>query len=472
MASLPDKVVPLPTAAPSAAADPPDAPEESRDSALIEPVELHGWGRFPVVPARVQATEQLERITQDAVLSRGLGRAYGDAALPPRGTARHIATTTRADRLLSFDEETGVLRAEAGLSLSSLMKLFLPRRFFTPVSTGTQYVTLGGMVASDVHGKNHHGHGTFGNFLKALRIRTGTGEILEATPDQHADLFYATQGGMGLTGHILEVEVALERLPSPWIYEESERYPDLRSVFEALTAASEDWPMTVAWIDTSARGAAMGRGILNKCRWATAGEAPPEPPKPRPSLPVPFLFPSGVMNRLSVRMLNALWYWRHGAEPKQHVIHPENCFHQLDLLTDWNRGYGRRGFTQYQCVMPKDIGIYEEFLKRFQALGGCSFVTVFKDCGPSGKGPLSFPQPGTSLALDIPIFSGIQKLVHELNAFVIDHGGRIYLAKDALTSADELQKMYPRLDEFLAVRDAYDPDRTLSSAQSVRLFGY
>lgn len=450
----------------------PDAPAPQAAATPPEPVALHGWGRYPVVPARIQATERLERITQGAILSRGLGRAYGDAALPPRGTERHIATTTRADRLLSFDPDTGVLRAEAGLSLSSLMHVFLPRRWFTPVSTGTQYVTLGGMVASDVHGKNHHVHGTFGNFLKALRIRTGTGEIIEATPDHHPDLFYATQGGMGLTGHILEVAVALERLPSPWIYEESERYPDLRSLFSALTAASEDWPMTVAWIDTSVRGAPMGRGILIKCRWANPDEAPPHPPKPRPSLPVPFLFPSGVMNRWSVKAMNSVWYWRHGAERKAHVVHPENCFYQLDLLTDWNRGYGRRGFTQYQCVMPKDMGLYEEFLKRFQALGGCSFVTVFKDCGPEAKGPLSFPKPGTSLALDIPMFAGIHKLVHELNAFVIANGGRVYLAKDALTSADELPKMYPRLDAFLAVRDRYDPDRTLSSAQSVRLFGY
>ncbi|MEZ4316871.1 MAG: FAD-binding oxidoreductase [Myxococcota bacterium] len=435
-------------------------------------VDLHGWGRHPVIPATVRRSEDLERASLGAGLSRGLGRAYGDAALPPRDGGRPVSVTTLADRILGFDPDTGVLRAEAGLSLSTLMHVFLPRGWFSPVSTGTQYVTLGGMVASDVHGKNHHVHGTFGSFVRALRIRTGTGEVFEATPTAHADLFFATLGGMGLTGHILEVELTLERLPSPWIFEESERHGSLREVFEALTAASEQWPMTVAWVDTSATGARLGRGILNKCRWATPDEAPPDPPRPRPSLPVPFLFPSGVMNPFTVRWQNRIWYWRHGARTKAHVIHPENCFYQLDLLTEWNRGYGKRGFTQYQCVLPKDPALYEELLTRFQALGGCSFVTVFKDCGPEGRGLLSFPQTGTSMALDIPIFPGIEKLVRELNAFVIDHGGRVYLAKDAFTSPDELTRMYPRLPEFLAVRDRYDPDHTLSSAQSVRLLGY
>lgn len=435
------------------------------------PVELYGWGRYPVVPAHIRAAEKLEALTQGAVLSRGLGRAYGDAALPPAHCERHVARTVLADRILSFDPSTGVMRAEAGLSLSSLMHVFLPRGWFSPVSTGTQYVTLGGMVASDVHGKNHHGHGTFSNFVRALRIRTGTGEVIEATPESHADLFWATCGGMGLTGHILEVELELERLASPWIYEESERYDSLTDIYEALVAAGESWPMTVAWIDTSATGDQLGRGILNKCRWATPAEAPAEPPRPRPSLEVPFWLPSGVMNRFSVRWMNALWHWRHGAATKKHVIHPENCFYQLDLLTEWNRGYGKRGFTQYQCVMPKDIELYRELLGRFQALGGCSFITVLKDCGPAGKGPLSFPQPGTSLALDIPLFDGIDKLIHELNAFVIANGGRVYLAKDAFTEPDELAQMYPRLPEFLEVRNKYDPEHTLSSAQAVRLLG-
>ena len=193
----------------------------------VTPIELEGWGRYPRITGQVDAADDLRAASRDAVLSRGLGRAYSDAALPPEGSTRRVVVTPRADRILALDEATGVLRAEAGLSLSTLRNIFLPRGFFTPVSTGTRYVTLGGMVASDVHGKNHHVAGCFGQHVRALSIRTGDGRVLEATPTQHADLFYAVQGGMGLVGHILEVEFVLERLPSPWIYEESERFGSL-----------------------------------------------------------------------------------------------------------------------------------------------------------------------------------------------------------------------------------------------------
>ncbi len=433
--------------------------------------ELHGWGRYPVIEARVTASEDLERASRGAVLSRGLGRAYGDAAVPPPGCERPVSVTTRANRILSFDPETGVLRAEAGLSLSELARLYLPRGWFTPVSPGTQFVTLGGMVASDIHGKNHHVEGTFGRYVRALRMRTGAGEIVEVTRDSHPELFAATLGGMGLTGHILEVEVTLARLPSPWIYEESTRHGSLREVFEALNAAGEDWPMTVAWVDTSVPGPAAGRGIVIVGRWATPDEAPPAPPGRRPSVPVPDVFPNGVMNRATIRAMNAAWYAKHGAREKKHVVHPANFFWQLDLATEWYRGYGSRGFTQYQCVMPRDAAVYEEFLRRFQALGGASFVTVFKDCGERGEGMLSFPKLGTSLAVDVPITTVEEtaKLVRELNAYVLDHGGRVYLAKDAFTTADEFRRMYPRWEAFQAVRERWDPERTLASALSRRL---
>lgn len=433
---------------------------------------LHGWGHHPVIEAHTTASEDLARATRGAVLSRGLGRAYGDAALPPAGCARPVAISTSADRILGFDPQTGRLRAEAGLSLSELARIYLPRGWFTPISPGTQHVTLGGMVASDIHGKNHHVDGTFGNFVPALTLALADGSVVSITRDSHPDLFAATLGGMGLTGHILDVTVDLARVPSPWIYEESERHGSLREVFGALED-SADWPMTVAWIDTSAPGKAAGRGILMRGRWATPAEVPDHPPGPRPSIPVPFMLPSGLVNRTTIRMLNTLWYRKHGAKPRAHVAHPGTFFWQLDMATDWYRGYGRRGFTQYQCVMPRDVSIYERFLAHFQALGGCSFVTVFKDCGPQGEGLLSFPQAGTSMALDIPIGSVEQtaKLIGELNAFVLDHGGRIYLAKDAFTSAEDFRRMYPRWEAFEAVRDRYDPQRRLASAQSVRLLG-
>jgi FAD/FMN-containing dehydrogenase len=329
------------------------------------------------------------------------------------------------------------------------------------------------MVASDIHGKNHHSFGTFGKAVQALKMRVADGRVLEVSRATHPDLFAATLGGMGLTGHVLEVEVALSRVPTPWIYEESVRFGSLAEVFENLNAASAGWPMTVAWIDTSVGGKVRGRGILNRGRWAEPGEAPKEPPRWGKGVPVPFTLPSGIMNPTTIRWLNAIWFHKHGRREKRHVVAPHQFFWILDLATDWYRGYGRRGFTQYQCVMPSDLRVYTEFLDRFQALGGSSFVTVFKDCGEQGEGLLSFPKKGTTLALDVPIrtVEETAKLVRELNAFVCDHGGRVYLAKDAFTTADELRRMYPRLPEFEAVRDRWDPERRFASAQSVRLLG-
>jgi FAD/FMN-containing dehydrogenase len=433
---------------------------------------LTGWGRFPVVEAEVRSGERLDRLTEDAILSRGLGRAYGDAALPPAPITGPVVRTPLADRFLAFDDRTGVLRAEAGVSLQHLMRTFLPRGWFTPVSPGTQYVTLGGMVASDIHGKNHHVHGTFGKHVQRLTLRVGTGDVITCSRDEHADLFYATLGGMGLTGHILEVEVALERLPSPWIHEESVRFDSLREVYTDLTDASADWPMTVSWVDTSARGDQLGRGIVMKGRWAEPDEAPSELPGYRRAPAVPDILPGWLMNRFSVRAMNAAYHWLHGAQPKQHVVGPEAFYYQLDLLREWNRGYGQNGFTQYQCVLPRDPSLAEDFLRLFQNVGGCSFVTVFKDCGPEGEGMLSFPKEGTTVALDIPMSARVPGMVRELNAFVIGHGGRVYLAKDAFTTADEFRRMYPRLDEFLAVRETYDPERRITSALGVRLMGW
>ncbi|MFT4624420.1 MAG: decaprenylphospho-beta-D-ribofuranose 2-oxidase [Myxococcota bacterium] len=432
---------------------------------------LNGWGRFPVTDARYRRSEDLERLTRGAQISRGLGRAYGDAALPPPGSGRLVAGTTRADRILGFDPASGVLRAEAGFTLSDLGRLFLPRGWFTPVSPGTQYVTLGGMVASDIHGKNHHAHGCISEHVRQLRLRVGTGEVLDITPESHPELFWATCGGQGLTGHILEVGLQLEKLPSPWLYEETQRYGSMQEVFDALQEESARWPMTVAWIDTSVQGAARGRGIVMAGRWATPDEAPRKPPTFNPSITVPPVFPSGVMNPVSVRALNALWYAKHPRKRVKHVVKPASFFWILDLAQEWNRGYGKRGFIQYQCVMPSSMELYNEFLDRFTALGGCSFITVFKDCGPAGRGHLSFPQKGTSLALDIPLGPGTRRLVRELNAFVIANGGRIYLSKDALTNEDEFRRMYPRFEEWQEIRLRYDPERRIQSGLSHRLMG-
>jgi FAD/FMN-containing dehydrogenase len=430
---------------------------------------ITGWGQVGV-PGREVRGEDLETLTRDAVLTRGLGRSYGDSALPPPGVERVVGTRL-ADRILAFDPETGLLRAEAGLSLLDLKRIFLPRGFFTPVSPGTQHVTLGGMVASDVHGKNHHVHGTVGRHVRAMRMRVADGRVLEVTRESHSDLFRATLGGMGLTGHVLEVELTLERIQSPWIWQKAVRVRDIDEMAEKLKEAAAEWPMTVAWVDTLARGRQAGRGILTMGRWAAPDEAPKEPPRTRRGPAVPFRLPSFSINDLTTRLFNAVYFRK---PLRQGVEHPDPFFYPLDGIRDWYRLYGRAGMTQHQCVLPDDApaGSLRRYVELLSARGGTSPVCVIKDCGPEGEGVLSFPRRGMSVALDFPLRSRTQALVDELNRFVIDVGGRIYLTKDALTRAEDYRAMDPRVDEFLAIRRRWDPEGRLQSAQSLRLFGW
>jgi decaprenylphospho-beta-D-ribofuranose 2-oxidase len=430
--------------------------------------ELSGWGRYPVVRADEREAEDLEAASAGAALSRGLGRSYGDASLPARGSA---LCTQRADRILSFDPDRGVLRAEAGLSLRALNQVFPARGWASPVSPGTQYVTLGGMVASDVHGKNHHVAGTFGEHVRALRMRVGEGRVLEIDEASEPELFRATLGGMGLTGHILEVEVQLERIPSFWIWGRSERARDLDELIALLQTASATSPFAAAWVDATARGSSLGRGVVTSGRYAEPREAPAAPPRLRERLAVPFDLPGWLVGPWSVRPFNFLYFHAHRGHGDR-IVHPQPFFYPLDAVRSWNRLYGRRGMVQYQCVVPArgDGGIFRRLLDVVSRMGGASPVSVIKDCGPEGRGTLSFPMPGMSLALDLPYRAGrTQALVDALNELVIEAGGRIYLTKDALTRRDHFAAMEPRLARWNEVRRKWDPERTLSSALAQRL---
>jgi len=434
---------------------------------------LTGWGRYPITNGVQKKSENLEAATAGASLSRGLGRSYGDSSLPAR-PEHAVVDTTLADRLLAFDAHSGTLRAEAGVSLWQLNRMFLRQGWFVPVSPGTQFVTLGGMVAADVHGKNHHVDGCFGRHLKSLKLCLSDGRIVECSPTQEAELFWATIGGMGLTGHILEVEFSLRRIPSPWIWGESERIRNLDAMVAGLKQAAAVWPMTVGWVDCLARGASLGRGILMKGRWAEPQEAPQRPPKCQRRLRIPFAFPNFALGRPSMKAFNLLYYWKHLKRRRAGIVHPDSFFYPLDMLDDWNLIYGRRGFTQYQCVLPHaaDNGPARRFLELFVSAGGMGFLCVIKDCGAEGEGMLSFPRPGISIAVDFPIHrQKTQVLVDRLNRLVIAEGGRIYLAKDAFTRAEHFRAMEPRIEAFQAVRRKWDPLEKLCSAQSVRLLG-
>jgi decaprenylphospho-beta-D-ribofuranose 2-oxidase len=432
---------------------------------------LSGWGG-PVVPGRETLSEDLAAAARGAVLTRGLGRSYGDSSLPPAGVDR-IAGSRLADRVLAFDPQRLRLRAEAGLSLADLAWRLLPRGLFPPVVPGTQYVTLGGMVAADVHGKNHHVAGTFGRHVEELVLLTAAGERVRCSRHENAELFRATIGGMGLTGHILEVEFGVVRIPSPWVLAETLRVADLDEYLAALDASARDWPYTVGWIDCLAGGARLGRGVLFRGRWATADEAPRRAPRPFAGPEVPFHFPNWALNDATVRLFNFAYAAAHARRGRPRIVHPQRFFWPLDGVRQWNRIYGRRGFTQFQCVLPERErpGAVRRFLAAAAARGGSSFLCVIKDCGDEGEGLLSFPRPGISIALDLPLRSDTRTLVEALGDVVLAEGGRVYLAKDALLRSDQWRRMEPRLAEFERVRARWDPERRLRSAQSVRLMG-
>jgi decaprenylphospho-beta-D-ribofuranose 2-oxidase len=443
---------------------------------------LHGWGRVPSVDAVELRGADLEALTREAVLTRGLGRSYGDASLPPHG-AGPVASSLEANRLVAFDETSGIVRAQAGLRLGRLLELFQPRGWFAPVVPGTAEVTLGGMVAADVHGKNHHGAGTFGAHVVALRMRLPDGEVEEVQPHTHPETFRATLGGMGLTGHILEVAFRLERIPSAWIVEDSRAYPDLEALVGGLAEASANSPFTVAWCDLLAPRGRFGRGFVLAGRWAEAGEAPAAPAPARRSLAVPGLLPEALLSDRSIGAFNSLRYalaMRHALARRNapgrrdggsRIVSAADFFHPLDAIRNWNLLYGRRGFTQYQCVLPRDASMrsFRRLAEIARTAEAGPFLCVIKDCGDEGAGTLSFPRPGVTFALDFPITTTTQALVDRLNEFVAAEGGRVYLAKDAFTRPEHFAAMEPRLAAFQRVRARLDPHGRLQSALGRRL---
>lgn len=407
-------------------------------------------------------------------LARGLGRSYGDASLPA-SPERCVLTTTHADRILAFDPASGRLRAEAGLSIGALNDLMIPRGFFPPVTPGTKFVTLGGAVAADVHGKNQHEAGNIGHHVHALRMLVADGRVVDCSREEHPDLFLATIGGMGLTGIILEVELTMKRIPTAWIVQESVRARSLDEFSERIVDIAAKWPFTMSWMDCMASGKSLGRGLIMSGRWAEPGEAPANPPSPKRKSSIPFDFPELALNPYSIRVFNESIYWRHLADVDRGLLSADQFWYPLDSVHQWNRMYGRRGFTQYQFVIPrgKSVGVRgtQTMIEHLQSLGAPVFLCVVKDFGKESEGTISFPTPGVTVALDLPIRDDTQRVVDSLNEKLIELGGRIYLAKDSFTRAEHFRAMEPRLAEFQAVRDKWDPNRRWKSALSVRVLG-
>ncbi|HEX3500312.1 MAG TPA: FAD-binding oxidoreductase [Stellaceae bacterium] len=432
---------------------------------------VSGWGRFPQVEThcvdmRDVADARAALADHASLIARGNGRSYGDAAL----NASCVLSTTRSDRILAFDPASGCVTVEAGLLLADLLDFAVPRGWFPPVMPGTKLVTIGGMIAADVHGKNHHFAGTFSRHVESLLLMMADGSIRRCLPGQEDELFEATCGGMGLTGIILEATIRLMRIESTSLRQETLRARDFDEAM-ALCEDSAGHSYSVAWIDCLARGSALGRALIYRGEHAGKDEAGATPlaVPARQLRRMPFDLPQMVLNPWSVRAFNEFYYRR--ARPGIALVDYETFFFPLDALLDWNRLDGRSGFTQHQCVIPKAASraAIRALLERVSAAGYGSFLAVLKLFGGEGDGLLSFPREGYTLTLDFPRNPATLALLRELDAIVADHGGRLYLAKDARADAAMMRRGYSRLDRFKRVRDTMDPQRKFASAQSQRL---
>lgn len=412
---------------------------------------VSAWGNLPVAEQAVQSLawrdEALPHASESSLLAHGQGRSYGDVALNAGGT---LLTTTRLDRFVSFDTQQGVLCAEAGVTLAQILELIVPQGWFLPVTPGTRYVSLGGAVANDVHGKNHHLAGTFGRYVRRLALRRSNGETLICSASDNADLFRATIGGLGLTGLIVWVELSLKRILSVYIEQETRRFASLEE-FYALSAQSGEWEYTVAWVDCLAKGRQLGRGVFFRGRHAQDDGSLGMPHTgDTPRLGVPFNLPGWLLNRATVRLFNTLYYNKPRASTAR--VHFAPFFYPLDKLANWNRMYGRRGFFQYQCVIPQAAGetAMREILQHISDSGQGSFLSVLKVFGDApSPGLLSFPRPGTTLALDFANHGArTRHLLAGLDTITVRYHGAVYPAKDACMSAQAYQHYYPQWREF------------------------
>ena len=438
-------------------------------------MKISGWGRYPVVDCKVTAPRDAAALVAaqaaGPLIARGNGRAYGDSALNRTGTV----STRRLNRMIAFDEKTGQLVAEAGVVLGDIVTAFLPRGWFLSVTPGTRFVTLGGAIAADVHGKNHHKEGGFGNFVDWIDVMGPDGRVRRASRGDNADLFGWTLGGMGLTGVILRAAIRLRRVETGWIRQVTRPAPDLDAAMAAFDAA-DDATYSVAWIDCLSSGAALGRSVVMWGEHAPLAGLPttlrqiPFGPPSRRRLAVPFNAPAMALNRWTVRAFNALYF--RGGLRRAGLSHVpwDTYFYPLDAILGWNRIYGRRGFLQFQCVLPQASardGLIA-LLTQTSRAGQGSFLAVLKKMGAQG-GPFSFPMPGYTLALDFPATPKVFALMDRLDRITLDHGGRFYLAKDARLSAETLRAADPRVEAFTRMRREDGAARAFASLQSERL---
>jgi decaprenylphospho-beta-D-ribofuranose 2-oxidase len=398
-------------------------------------------------------------------IAHGAGRAYGDAALNAQG---RVILTRRLNRMLTFDADTGLLEAEPGVTFEDLMAVFLPRGWLVPATPGTAFATLGGAVANDIHGKNHDRVGSFGDHLAWIDLMLPSGDIVRTSENERPELFRATVAGLGLTGVIVGLGLRLMRVPSPAVRVRERRCRNLDDFLAALAEARQRATYSVGWIDGLAKGAELGRGLLEEADPAAEAATETRPERIRR---VPLDAPGIILNPFTIGLFNAAYYRRVPAGGRERVVSYRRFLYPLDAISDWNRIYGRGGFYQFQCVLPDTSaprGI-RLLLEEIAGSGRASFLAVLKTLGGEGRGYLSFPTRGYTMALDFPRRGGVEHLLRRLERLTLDHGGRIYLAKDAVLSPEGFRTMYPKLPEFQAVLKAIDPEQRVNSDMARRL---
>ena len=438
---------------------------------------LYGWGltapgncEVHVVHDEAHLIDEMNKATR--TIARGLGRSYGDPAQVSGGVVLNNRGLCDIGRI----SETGVVTVGAGASIDELLQLSTPLGWFVPVTPGTRQVTIGGAIAADVHGKNHHVDGSFANHVLSMRLVTPTGAHT-VSPSENPELFWGTVGAMGLTGVITEATIQMTPIATDSVLVDTDRYSNLEAVMTAMLEGDDNYRYSVAWVDCMTKGKNMGRAILTRGDHATVDQVEkptligPQPPK----LSVPFMPPSGLLNRASVRLFNEAWFRYAPQHREKEVQSLSTFFHPLDGVSNWNRMYGKRGFLQYQfAVSDAHSDTVVDVIKRLSESGVASFLAVLKRFGDGNASPLSFPIPGWTLALDLPIGSPrLPGVLDELDEMVVAAGGRLYFAKDSRLSPEKAQVMYPRLAEFRKLKDRIDPEHKLTSdlARRLRLVG-
>jgi decaprenylphospho-beta-D-ribofuranose 2-oxidase len=451
------------------------------DSERVEIVA--GWGRAPRSAARVvrpASPDELAMAVKGAgprgAIARGLGAAYGDAAMNAGGT---VVASPGVSGLLELDHTAGTARVLAGTSIDALLREIVPQGWFIPVTPGTKYITVGGAIASDVHGKDHHATGSFGAHVRSMVLGLPDGTRRTLTPGDTPKEFWATCGGMGLTGTVVEATIGLHPIETSLVKADTDRVPDLDTLLALLAEGGPRHRYSVAWVDVLARGRSLGRAILTQCDFATLADVPakrlrsrdPLAYAPPPTVTAPSGLPNGLLSLPTIRAFNELWFRKAPRRRRSELQSIDKFFYPLDMVREWNRVYGPRGFLQWQCLVPfGEEDVLRRIVEAAAEHPAPSPVSVLKYFGDADPGPLSFPAPGWTFTLDVPVRTpGLLPLLDRLDRVVADVGGRLYLAKESRMRPALLPVMYPRLDEWRAVRDTLDPDRRLNSDLARRL---